>query len=119
MGVSLPTPPLADNITAPKGAALLSLASAVLASNAVPTNSVRDASRIAIAATQGVDYLVTWNVKHINNASTCTMIVAPVHCLALHLVNIRVALFSLRLRGREPNSASNWASRNFATDPQG
>ena len=52
-----------------------SLASALLASNAVPANSVRDALHIAIAATQGMDYLVTWNFKHINNASTRTMVV--------------------------------------------
>ena len=36
-----------------------SLASALLASNAVPANSARDALHIAIAATQGMDYLVT------------------------------------------------------------
>ena len=52
-----------------------SLASALLASNAVPANSARDALHIAIAATQGMDYLVTWNFKHINNASTRTMVV--------------------------------------------
>ena len=51
------------------------LASALLASNAVPANSARDALHIAIAATQGMDYLVTWNFKHINNASTRTMVV--------------------------------------------
>ena len=55
-----------------------SLASAILASNAVPTNSARDALHIAIAATQGMDYLVTWNFKHINNASTRTMIIKVV-----------------------------------------
>ena len=52
-----------------------SLASALLASNAVPSNSARDALHIAIAATQGMDYLVTWNFRHINNASTRTMVV--------------------------------------------
>ena len=52
-----------------------SLASALMASNAVPANSARDALHIAIAATQGMDYLVTWNFKHINNASTRTMVV--------------------------------------------
>ena len=52
-----------------------SLASALLASNAVPENCARDALHIAIAATQGMDYLVTWNFKHINNASTRTMVV--------------------------------------------
>ena len=51
------------------------LASALLASNAVPANSARDALHIAIAATQGMDYLVTWNFKHINNASTRTMVI--------------------------------------------
>ena len=75
MGVSLPTPPLADNTTAAKGTALLSLASAILSSKAVPTNSVRDALHIAIAATQGIDYLITWNFKHIKNTSTRNMIV--------------------------------------------
>lgn len=52
-----------------------SLASALLASNAVPANCARDALHIAIAATQGMDYLVTWNFKHIDNASTRTMVV--------------------------------------------
>ena len=51
-----------------------SLAFALLASNAVPANSIRDALHIAIAAVQGIDYLVTWNFRHINNASTRTMV---------------------------------------------
>ena len=52
-----------------------SLASAVLASDAVPANSARDALHVAIAATQGIDYLIRWNFRHINNASTRTMVV--------------------------------------------
>ena len=52
-----------------------SLASALLASNAVPANSARDALHVAIAATQGIDYLITWNFRHINNASTRTMVI--------------------------------------------
>ena len=52
-----------------------SLASALLASNAVPANSARDALHVAIAATQGIDYLITWNFRHIINASTRTMVV--------------------------------------------
>ena len=52
-----------------------SLASALLAPNAVPANSARDALHISIAATQGIDYLIIWNFKHINNASTRTMVV--------------------------------------------
>ena len=50
-----------------------SFAFALLASNAVPANSVRDALHIAIAATQGIDYLITWNFGHINNARTRIM----------------------------------------------
>ena len=46
------------------------LANALVASKAVPDDSVRDALHIAIAATQGIDYLLTWNFKHINNAKT-------------------------------------------------
>lgn len=55
-----------------------SLALALLAANAVPANSTRDALHIAIAATQGMDYLITWNFRHINNASTRTMVVNAV-----------------------------------------
>ena len=35
---------------------------------AVPPNAADDAAHIAIAATNGVDYLVTWNFRHIANA---------------------------------------------------
>ena len=52
-----------------------SLASALLSSNAVPANSVRDALHIAVAAIHGIDYLITWNFRHINNASTRNMVV--------------------------------------------
>ena len=52
-----------------------SLASALLDANAVPANSGRDALHVAIAATQGIDYLIMWNFRHINNASTRTMVV--------------------------------------------
>ncbi|BBL76065.1 type II toxin-antitoxin system VapC family toxin [Methylomagnum ishizawai] len=50
------------------------LADALVLSKAVPDNSVRDALHIAIAATQGIDYLLTWNFKHINNAETKALI---------------------------------------------
>ena len=46
------------------------IAEALLSAKAVPENSPRDALHIAISATQGIDYLLTWNFKHINNAST-------------------------------------------------
>ena len=50
------------------------LADALVSSRAVPDNSVRDALHIAIAATQGIEYLLTWNFKHINNAETKRLI---------------------------------------------
>ena len=46
------------------------IAEALISSKAIPTNSLRDALHIAIAATQDIDYLLTWNFKHINNANT-------------------------------------------------
>ncbi len=41
---------------------------------ALPKGSEEDALHIAIAATQGVNYLLTWNFKHINNAETKRLI---------------------------------------------
>lgn len=50
------------------------LSEILLRSKAVPANSARDALHIAIAATQGVEFLLTWNFKHINNAETRALI---------------------------------------------
>ena len=36
---------------------------------AVPRNAAEDAAHIAVAAANGVDYLVTWNFRHIANAT--------------------------------------------------
>ena len=36
---------------------------------AVPRQAAGDAAHIAIAVTNGVDYLVTWNFRHIANAA--------------------------------------------------
>ncbi len=41
----------------------------LLALGAIPRKAAVDASHIAIAATNGVDYLVTWNFQHIANAA--------------------------------------------------
>ncbi len=46
-----------------------SLADALIAGKAVPPSEPRDAFHIAISAVNGVNYLVTWNFKHIANAS--------------------------------------------------
>ena len=44
------------------------VASSLITSAALPEKSKEDALHIGIAAAQGVDYLLTWNFKHINNA---------------------------------------------------
>ncbi|VGO18431.1 type II toxin-antitoxin system VapC family toxin [Pontiella sulfatireligans] len=44
-----------------------SLATVLVKKKAVPENSVEDAIHIAVAAVGGVDFIVTWNFKHINN----------------------------------------------------
>lgn len=44
------------------------LAAALIAGKAIPASEPRDAFHIAIAAVNGVDYLLTWNCKHIANA---------------------------------------------------
>ena len=45
-----------------------SLAKAILDSRAVPQGVVRDAAHIAVAAVSEMDYLLTWNCKHLANA---------------------------------------------------
>jgi hypothetical protein len=41
----------------------------LVASGAVPRKAGEDALHIAAAAVHGVDYLLTWNCKHIANAT--------------------------------------------------
>ena len=45
------------------------LASTLIAGQAIPASEPRDAFHIAISAVNGVQYLLTWNFKHIANAS--------------------------------------------------
>lgn len=45
------------------------LADALISGMALPASEPRDAFHIAIAAVNGVQYLLTWNFKHIANAS--------------------------------------------------
>ncbi len=47
-----------------------SLARALLDGKAVPEGSLEDAVHIAVAAVNGIDAIVTWNFKHINNPMT-------------------------------------------------
>ena len=45
-----------------------SLAQAIIASGVMPPRAVRDAAHIAVAAVHRVDYLLTWNCRHLANA---------------------------------------------------
>lgn len=45
-----------------------SLTQAILASGALPPFAGRDAAHVAVAAVHHVDYLLTWNCKHLANA---------------------------------------------------
>jgi hypothetical protein len=44
------------------------LTQAILSSGVLPPSAVRDAAHIAVAAVHSVDYLLTWNCKHLANA---------------------------------------------------
>ena len=45
-----------------------SLTLAILSSGAIPPRAIRDAAHIAVAAVHGIDYLLTWNCRHLANA---------------------------------------------------
>ena len=47
---------------------------ALMSSKAMPQKAAEDALHIALAATNGLDYLLTWNCKHIANATIRTTI---------------------------------------------
>jgi hypothetical protein len=59
------------------------LAEELLSQGAVPAKSEEDALHIGIAAAGGVEFLLTWNFKHINNAHTKTAITAVVESQGL------------------------------------
>ena len=46
------------------------IADALLAAHLLPANARSDAEHVATATVHGVDYLLTWNCKHIANAET-------------------------------------------------
>lgn len=50
------------------------LARLFLTGKAIPQNCPEDALHIAVAAVNGIDIIVTWNFKHINNPFTKIMI---------------------------------------------
>jgi predicted nucleic acid-binding protein len=45
-----------------------SLTEAIMAAGMLPPTAVRDAAHIAVAAAHAIDYLLTWNCKHLANA---------------------------------------------------
>ncbi|HIJ83949.1 MAG TPA: type II toxin-antitoxin system VapC family toxin, partial [Magnetococcales bacterium] len=48
---------------------VMTLAIALLDARAVPQQAVDDAYHISLAVVHGMDYLLTWNCKHIANAT--------------------------------------------------
>jgi predicted nucleic acid-binding protein len=49
--------------------AAVSLAEQLVSAGPIPSESAADALHIAVAAVNGVDYLLTWNCKHLANAA--------------------------------------------------
>jgi predicted nucleic acid-binding protein len=47
----------------------MALAQALVNGGPLPSQAAEDALHIAIAVTNGIDYLVTWNCRHLANAS--------------------------------------------------
>jgi predicted nucleic acid-binding protein len=58
--VGIPELPFVQDVT--------TLAQALLAAKALPAKATDDALHIALAAVHGVEFLLTWNFKHIANA---------------------------------------------------
>jgi len=54
----------------------VTLARALVTGGTVPEKAVEDALHIAVATTHGMDYLLTWNCRHIANATTRNAIAA-------------------------------------------
>ncbi len=46
----------------------IKLGAKILKSGAIPQKAAADAGHVAVAARHGIDYLLTWNCKHIANA---------------------------------------------------
>ncbi len=55
------------------------LAARILSAGALPARAVRDAAHVAIAAVHKVDYLLTWNCKHLANAQVARQIEKVCH----------------------------------------
>ena len=76
----------------------VALAKSLIAENAIPASSMEDALHISIASVQNIDFLLTWNFKHINNANMRNRITqvinlsgfnSPILCSPEELINER------------------------------
>ena len=56
----LPTLALTDDANA--------LTKAIMAAGMLPEHAVRDAAHVGVSTVHGIDYLLTWNCKHLANA---------------------------------------------------
>ena len=56
----LPTPAITDEANA--------LTQSIMAAGILPPKVLRDAAHVAVAAVHAIDYLLTWNCKHLANA---------------------------------------------------
>ena len=52
----------------------VALAKQLIAQGAIPRKATDDAMHVAIAAVHGIEYLLTWNCRHIDNAETKPLI---------------------------------------------
>ena len=49
---------------------VLALSEALIQTGALPPKAIGDSLHIALSAVHGIDYLLTWNYRHIDNAET-------------------------------------------------
>jgi hypothetical protein len=59
---------IAQCIILPATAEVEDLTCRILATGLIPSRALRDAIHIAMSAVHGVNFLLTWNCRHINNA---------------------------------------------------
>ena len=61
-----------------------SLTQAILSSGVMPANAIRDPAHIAVATVHRIDYLLTWNCRHLANANKTAHIRRVNALLGLH-----------------------------------
>ena len=54
--------------------AVIALSDALIRERALPASAQNDAIHIAVSAVHGVDYLLTWNFRHLANAESRPLI---------------------------------------------